>query len=51
MYIHPVGGILLTKDLSTLLKELDNIENPMIRLGMTEGLYILNLNGNEAKEC
>ena len=49
VYIHPVGGILLTKDLSTLLKELDNVENPMIRLGMTEGLYILNLNGNEAK--
>ncbi len=41
---------MLTKDLSTLLKELDNVENPMIRLGMTEGLYILNLNGNEAKE-
>lgn len=50
VYIHPVGGILSTNNLSILLQELDIIESPMIRLGMTEGLYILNLNGNEAKK-
>lgn len=49
VYIHPIGGQLSTKNLKTLLDELDKIKNPMIRLGMTEGLYILNLDGNEAK--
>lgn len=49
VYIHPIGGLLSTKDLKVLLKELNNIKSPMIRLGMTEGLYILNLDGNEAK--
>ena len=50
VYIHPVGGQLLTKDLKTLLYELDKTKNCMIRLGMTEGLYILNLDGKEAKK-
>ena len=49
VYIHPVGGQLFTKNLKTLLYELDKIKNPMIRLAMTEGLFILNLDGNEAK--
>ncbi|MCC0707656.1 nitrite/sulfite reductase [Clostridioides sp. ES-S-0190-01] len=49
VYIHPIGGLLSNKDLKLLLQGLDNIKNPMIRLGMTEGLYILNLDGNEAK--
>lgn len=49
VYIHPIGGQLMTKDLKALLYELDKIKNPMIRLAMTEGLFILNLDGNEAK--
>lgn len=48
--IHPVGGQLLLKDLKALLYELDKVKNPMIRLAMTEGLFILNLDGNEAKK-
>ena len=50
VYVHPVGGILPLRDLKTLLYELDKCKNPMIRLAMTEGLYILNLDGNEAKK-
>lgn len=50
VYIHPIGGQLYLKDLKVLLNELDKVKNPMIRLGMTEGLYILNLDGNEAKK-
>lgn len=50
VYIHPIGGQLLTKDLKALLYELDKIKKPMIRLAMTEGLYILNLDGNEARK-
>lgn len=50
VYIHPLGGQLMTKNLKSLLYELDKIKNPMIRLAMTEGLLILNLDGNEAKK-
>lgn len=50
VYIHPVGGILSLKDLKSLLYELDKFKNPMIRLSMSEGMYILNLDGNEAKK-
>lgn len=49
VYIHPVGGQLYLKDLKDLLYELDKIKNPIIRTGMTEEMYILNLDGNEAK--
>lgn len=50
VYIHPVGGQLYLKDLKALLYELDKIKNPIIRTGMTEEMYILNLDGNEAKK-
>ena len=50
VYIHPIGGQLYLKDLKALLNELDKIKNPMIRIGMTEGMYILNLNGKEAQK-
>ena len=50
VYIHPFGGQLYLKDLKALLYELDKIKNPMIRIGMTEGMYILNLNGKEAEK-
>lgn len=48
VYLHPVGGQFYLKDLKALLNELDKVKDPMIRLAMTEGLYILNLDGNEA---
>ncbi len=50
VYIHPIGGLLSLRDLKSLLYELDKCKNPMIRLAMTEGLYIINLDGNEAKK-
>ncbi|MGL5312406.1 MAG: nitrite/sulfite reductase, partial [Peptostreptococcaceae bacterium] len=49
VYIHPIGGQLNTKDLNNLLHELDKVKKPMIRLSMTKGFYIINLDGNEAK--
>ena len=48
--IHPLGGIYKLKDLKSLLSTLDKIKNPIIRLGMMEEMYILNLDGNEAKK-
>ena len=50
VYIHPIGGLLSLKNLKVLLYELDKAKNPMIRLAMTEGMYIINLDGNEAKK-
>ncbi len=50
VYIHPIAGQLMTKNLKSLLYELDKIKNLMIRLAMTEGLFIINLDGNEAKK-
>lgn len=50
VYIHPVGGIYKLKNLKSLLYELDKIKNPIIRIGMMEEMYILNLDGNEAKK-
>ncbi|MGL4774421.1 MAG: nitrite/sulfite reductase [Clostridium sp.] len=50
VYFQPAGGIL---DLATFKKILDKLEKydvPLIRLSMTEGVYFLNLNGDEAKE-
>ncbi|MDF2503373.1 nitrite/sulfite reductase [Clostridium sp.] len=49
IYIHPIGGQLSLKDLNLILKETENIEDVEIRLSLTEGLYIRNLNGKEAE--
>lgn len=49
VYFHPIGGQLYLKDLKILLDELKNIPKVMIRSTMTEGIYILNLNGKEAE--
>lgn len=48
VYVHPVGGQLMLNDLKELLDTLGEMENIHIRSCMTEGLYILNLNGEEA---
>ncbi|WP_455542764.1 nitrite/sulfite reductase [Intestinibacter sp.] len=50
VYIHPLGGIYKLKDLKCLLNELDKVKNPLIRIGMMEEMYILNLNGEEANK-
>lgn len=50
VYIKPIGGILYLKDLKKVLDFIDNVSNVMIRSTMEEGFYILNLNGNEARE-
>lgn len=48
--IQPLDGIYKLKDLKSLLSTLDKIKNPIIRIGMMQEIYILNLDGNEAKK-
>ncbi len=49
VYIHPTGGQFKLKDMKTLLDEVDKCENPSFRLAMTEGIFVINLNGKEAE--
>lgn len=49
VYFHPIGGQLSMDNFKLILDELEKIEKPMIRLSMTEGLYFINLNGEEAE--
>lgn len=50
VYVHPIGGQFALKDYKALLDTLDEMENIHVRSSMSEGFYILNLNGNEAKK-
>lgn len=50
VYFHPIGGILSMDTFKILINELEKMENPMIRLTMTEGIYFVNLNGKEAEK-
>ncbi|MGL5379262.1 nitrite/sulfite reductase [Clostridium sp.] len=50
VYVHPIGGQFNLCDYKTLLDALDEMENIHVRSCMTEGFYILNLNGAEAKK-
>ena len=50
VYLHPVGGQISVEDINEIITVLETCEAPEIRLSMTEGLYIRNLNGNEAKD-
>ena len=50
VYVHPIGGQWLVKDLKKVLDLINSLEDIEIRLAMTEGIYFRNLNGNEAKE-
>ncbi|MGL6106634.1 nitrite/sulfite reductase [Romboutsia sp.] len=50
VYVHPTGGQFYLKNYKNLLDELDEMENIYVRSYMSEGFYILNLNGNEAKK-
>lgn len=48
VYVHPIGGQLSIGDFKLILDETENIQDSEIRLAMTEGLYIRNLDGKEA---
>jgi len=49
VYVHPTGGQLKIEHLKLIMDETQNIDDVEIRLTMTEGLYIRNLNGKEAE--
>ncbi|MBC5997589.1 nitrite/sulfite reductase [Romboutsia ilealis] len=50
VYFHPIGGILKLDTLKLILDRIENVEDVEIRLSMSEGMYIRNLNGDEAKD-
>lgn len=50
VYIHPIGGQIKLNDLEKLLNALDKYKNASIRVAMTEGIFIINLNGKEAED-
>ncbi|MDO4536430.1 MAG: nitrite/sulfite reductase [Clostridium perfringens] len=50
VYVKPQGGQFKTLDLEKVLNAIKNLEDVELRLTMTEGFYIVNLNGEEAKE-
>ena len=50
VYFHPVGGQAKLKDLKNILNLITNMTDIELRLTMTEGIYIRNLNGKEAEE-
>ena len=49
VYFHPVGGQLELSVLKMLIDEIHAMKDVEIRLTMEEGLYIRNLNGEEAE--
>lgn len=50
IYFHPIGGILMLSDLDEILDTVKDMENIDFRLSMDEGMYIRNLNGEEAEK-
>ncbi|MBC8061252.1 MAG: nitrite/sulfite reductase [Clostridiaceae bacterium] len=49
IYFHPIGGKLTLDTMKLIIDELDKTNGSEIRLTMTEGLYIRNLDGREAE--
>ena len=49
VYFHPLGGQFYLKDLENILNAVEDMEDVDLRLTMTEGIYIRNLNGDEAE--
>lgn len=49
-YFHPVGGHLKTELMSQILELIRPMKDVYFRLSMTEGMYIVNLTGSEAKQ-
>lgn len=50
VYVHPVNGQLKVSDLDKIIDVIKDIDDVEIRLAMSEGFYIRNLNGEEAKK-
>lgn len=50
MYFHPIGGQISVYILEKILNLIDGMKDISIRLTMTEGMYIRNLNGEEAEK-
>jgi len=49
VYVHPMGGQLKSEHLKSIIEKIEVMEGIEVRLTMTEGLYIRNLNGKEAE--
>ncbi|MBX4261411.1 nitrite/sulfite reductase [Clostridium estertheticum] len=49
VYVHPMGGQLKTEHLKLIIDKIKGMDDVEIRLTMSEGLYIRNLNGKEAQ--
>ncbi|MEG0295360.1 MAG: nitrite/sulfite reductase [Clostridium sp.] len=50
VYFHPIGGQFMLEDLKNVLDVIESIEDVEMRLSMNEGIYFLNLNGDEAEK-
>lgn len=50
VYFHPFGGQAQLKDLNKIFEFIKDIKDVELRLTMTEGIFIRNLNGCEAEE-
>ncbi|MBW9147093.1 nitrite/sulfite reductase [Clostridium sp. CM027] len=49
VYVHPIGGQLKSEHLKLIIDKIEVMNEVEIRLAMSEGLYIRNLNGKEAE--
>lgn len=49
VYVHPTGGQLKIEHLKLIMDKTEVMDGSEVRLTMTEGLYIRNLNGEEAE--
>lgn len=50
VYFHPFGGQAMIKDLENIFEFIKDAKDVELRLTMTEGIFIRNLNGKEAEE-
>ena len=50
LYIHPFGGQIKINELKAIKDIISEFESVELRLSMTEGIYIRNLNGDEVKK-
>lgn len=49
LYIHPIGGQIKIDELKKIKDIISDFEDVELRLSMTEGVYVRNLNGNEVE--
>ena len=50
VYFHPIGGQIEISTLKKIISIIEDMHDIYIRLTMTEGIYIINLNGKEAEK-